>query len=562
MHRVISGNLETLRQYGTHGGDRFKGSGADTALVFLKSPILRACNLIDFPGYQNDDEDTARANRAIRHMNVLVYASASQGFMGAQDMERLRYLLKQLPDYERTTPGFPVLGNLFLIATHAGPQISDSQLFGGLVDKGLLNVATDRICLELEDIELAARSEETGMAIDGKLIRSRIFPFWRENVSRTESLANDLNELLSEHLPTVVYGEADRQIEEFKKGAEYRYRVAVESYEKVLSDIDSAKALYEQKLKEEPVRKRQVKAMRNYVIDRIDQIKQEHLEVFLEKYATIVEAQRIEEQIVKRYEGNKKEAQQFMAGFVVNELQAMSERFAKRRKDQISSMIEKYVNIYDMASGIDVSKEQYVVEIPFDSRGSFIGGLAGLGSIGALSLWASSLGNLGGYIITAKVVSLLSGIGIATGGTASAIGLLSAVGGPVTLAIGLAVALFFGFRALFGDSWQTRLARQIVEHFKKDKVQGKFEKAISEYWDSTKEAFERAADAVERDFVAELKNLGDVYKDPEKKADAVRMVGRYKKARDFFGAMPWISLRPGRVAISSIDGTTSSANKG
>ena len=87
-------------------------------------------------------------------MNVLIYASSATGFRNAQDVECLRFLLKSLPFYQDVTSNFPTLGNLILVATHAGPQISDQQLFAENPEKGLLKVAADRVWRELKDIEL------------------------------------------------------------------------------------------------------------------------------------------------------------------------------------------------------------------------------------------------------------------------------------------------------------------------------------------------------------------------------------------------------------------------
>ena len=53
------------------------------------------------------------------------------------------------------------------------------------------------------------------------------------------------------------------------------------------------------------------------------------------------------------------------------------------------------------------------------------------------------MGNLGGYILVAKIASVLSiaGFGIGSG---SLVTLVSLIGGPVTLAVGLASVLALG----------------------------------------------------------------------------------------------------------------------
>ncbi|HYW18192.1 MAG TPA: hypothetical protein VE956_02585, partial [Nodularia sp. (in: cyanobacteria)] len=80
------------------------------------------------------------------------------------------------------------------------------------------------------------------------------------------------------------------------------------------------------------------------------------------------------------------------------------------------------------------NKDGTVVSIPFDTKGAFLGGIAGLGAYGALAAWAAGLGNLGSYILVAKLVSLLSALGISIGGgTAAVISFVAAIGGPIVL---------------------------------------------------------------------------------------------------------------------------------
>ncbi|MFM6395585.1 MAG: DNA-binding protein, partial [Planktothrix sp.] len=102
------------------------------------------------------------------------------------------------------------------------------------------------------------------------------------------------------------------------------------------------------------------------------------------------------------------------------------------------------------------------VSIPFDTKGAFLGGIAGLGAYGALAAWAASLGNLGGYILVAKLVSLLSALGISIGGgTAAVISFVATIGGPLTLGIALSVALASLIFGLFGEAWQSCFAKRL-----------------------------------------------------------------------------------------------------
>ena len=57
--------------------------------------------------------------------------------------------------------------------------------------------------------------------------------------------------------------------------------------------------------------------------------------------------------------------------------------------------------------------------VHFYATRAFAAGLTGLATIGGLAFWASTLGNLGAYILLAKGVSLLAALGISVGGTAA-----------------------------------------------------------------------------------------------------------------------------------------------
>lgn len=538
--KVLEGKLEILKEYGTHNQKR-NAESAENALVFLKSPILKSCNIIDYPGFQNNEDDTQRAEKAYRNIDVLIFASAAGGFMNGPDLVILREFFRRLPIYENASSDFPTLGNLFIVATHAGPQLSDDQLFGSDSGPGLLDIATDRLWRELHEHEIAPRSLETGREITRDLIRSRLFTFWRENSERTKPLSQSIISILSESLPICFQIEADKKVFEFKNNANLRLSSIIDSYQETLNDLDYARELYKNKLADESARVAVLTQLHGELIKLVSEYKVAHLADFSRIYTKNMVVETLEKTIKARYD-DKKEAQQHMPAYVITSIRSESEEFAKEKSTRVAQLIEGYIATYDNSLSIDMG-DKGTIDIPFDSRGSFIGGLAGLGSVGALAMWASSLGNLGGYIIAAKAVGILSALGISiTGGAAAAMSGIAALGGPVTLAFALAAAVFFMFRAFFGESWQSRLAKQIVDHAKKEKIEEKLRTAISDFWDNTLVAFERGTQKIEDDYKNELFKFGQIVEEPKKAKEAQEMVERYLKARDFFAGMPWFLL--------------------
>ena len=102
--------------------------------------------------------------------------------------------------------------------------------------------------------------------------------------------------------------------------------------------------------------------------------------------------------------------------------------------------------------------------------------------------------NLGGYILAAKIVGWLSSMGISVGGPAVVMSTIAALGGPVTVALGIGALLAAGLFALFGSDWETRMAKKLVDQFQKQKVQSKFLESMQQYWIDTKNALHQAMD--------------------------------------------------------------------
>lgn len=114
-YKMFAGGYDSLRQFGTHSGEGSKHK-AFAAVVYLDSPLLLASDVVDLPGYGHSDDDQDRAEMAHKMVDIMIYASATTGFLGNQDLLYLSGLLKTLPT---ESYGQHPLGNLFIIGTHA-----------------------------------------------------------------------------------------------------------------------------------------------------------------------------------------------------------------------------------------------------------------------------------------------------------------------------------------------------------------------------------------------------------------------------------------------------------
>ncbi len=70
---------------------------------------------------------------------------------------------------------------------------------------------------------------------------------------------------------------------------------------------------------------------------------------------------------------------------------------------------------------------------------------------------------------------MLSAIGIGiSGGVATAVAFVAAIGGPITLAIGLAGIVGGLLSGVSGESWQKRLSKQAIKTIKEKNVREKY----------------------------------------------------------------------------------------
>ena len=108
-------------------------------------------------------------------------------------------------------------------------------------------------------------------------------------------------------------------------------------------------------------------------------------------------------------------------------------------------------------------------------------------------------GQPGGIHPCRETASVLSMAGIGVGSTAL-VTFVAAIGGPVTLAVGLASILALGAWSLTGEDWRSRLAKKIAKTLQEKGFVSNIREKSDAFWDSTWSAFEKGADAIEEKF--------------------------------------------------------------
>lgn len=533
-NRILAGSWDTLEQHATLKGKK-DNSEEGAVLAFVDAPLLYSCVLVDLPGYDDAMTNASVIDRLGCRAAILLYLCPAQGFLDGRDFTRLGHLLRALPRYEKSHEDLPALGNLFIIATHVHQGITKNALEGQILKGG------SKDFYDHFKGTLLRKLSRDGQLISHEDIQARFFSFYQEIPLRRKKLEDDLKLLLGEYMPSVKKQGVGETILKFKEEGSANYAKEIDKYEKILEDKKEAKRLYERLEKEEPERKKRHDGEVKRIERKIIEFGNQDLEKFRAVFKKETKVTKIEKMIEKRYKGDKKKAEKQASAYVLEEIQSTTEGFRSNLVDKTSKLIEGFVKDYNKQIGKLGGIEEY--STPFDTRGAFLGGLAGLSTLGALGAWAATLGNLGGYVIVAKTVSALSTIGISfAGGAAGASALVSALGGPITLALGVAVAVGAFFSWLFGDSWERRLAKKIKEVYKEKEVLSKNEGIINNFWRDTQTAFKKGAKGLDKQHKNHIKDLKASFggsQENENLAALEKKLESYEEIKSFFVAIPW-----------------------
>lgn len=591
-HRLYAGGYESIRQYGNHSSGQ-RSSEAVCATVYVDAPFLLASDLVDLPGYGNNDDDHNRAEMAHKTVDAVIYMSPTTGFMGGEDINYLGALMRTLPVYDFDCDDAP-LKNIFVVASHAHAVSPHDR-------KGILAKAAQRCGAHLEAnirerlygydttqstvIAKASPSQEIGAggyasALHIAGIRhsflGRYFKTLTDHIHKQGETGSEIRS--SEDLPDLIaafekrffFFSADHyDIREplFNELIEFATKVyPAHSFNQLDSYVTSAKAKAKDAcqswidelshaLNERQAAQESIKEIRNNESERQAKRIQREKRIFssIANFASTCEAylqnsfnqkstvEAIEAVIKAKYD-NKKDAQQLAASYVMNDIQNDVNSYVRSKATELSSEVDDYLG--EFSANID-AKSVEVGGFSFDARVAFMSALSGVGTVGALGVWASIVAggsNLGGYLLVGKIVGWLSSIGISLGSSAGVMAFVSSIGGPVTLAIAAGIGMALGVFALFGDSWETKLAKKISSEIIKQDFRSTVSNGVKKYWAETENAFRIAIEETEKEYQQKLADIETLAfsTDP---GQIKKQIAYGEALRDFFIGIPWRSTK-------------------
>ena len=533
---ITSGGTEILQDLGVHTSvnRRPSDTGAQNIVFFLEAPILSACNILDLPGYDNDDEDTNRADATTMIADIAIYISPINGFLKSQDLSRLSQLIRLLPVFPSNKQELSSLQNLYIVATHVPPHTTD------------MDVVFDRACdraWRLLDKPLQDRLSATSTIAKTDL-RGRFFLFTKHQRFGIDQFCDNLRTLLRYDLPIMWDEKAQHEISRLRTAVPEYLSRELESFRRMMADIKAAKVEFEHLMDREPENRRKIADARSLADDRIQEYRESNRSEVAKIYRRIASVQNIETVVREKFP-KKEDAKDNCAAFVLECFRREADDVVKQSAEAFATDVEAYLGQVERTS-IDSELGKISVGIPFNVRGTFQGALVGAAGMGALAVWSGLAygGSFGFYILTAKLVSVLSMFGVSiSGGTAAVISGISAIGAPLAFAIGLVmVGSLLG--AFGGRSWQERLSGKIRQTFEDQDVLGSYREGLSKFWDETASAFESSCRVLEEARDAQIENYRGLLFDGDKGRSAIEeSITCAEEYRDFFSTVPWSSSK-------------------
>jgi transcriptional regulator with XRE-family HTH domain len=522
---VGKGDAEILRDYGVRDGDKHSDDVV-AAVVYLDSPILKNVDLVDLPGYGTGDREADEvATRGIGEFaDVLLFLSRSNGFLSGQETTALRIAIQGLPCFETKENGIAPLGNLFVVASQAHIVGNDLSI------QKILNDGRIRFEKTLPSSAkefFAERSRMSGYGNIEKHFQNRFFSYTADAPEFREKIEIELR-MLIERLPQYVIDKTSTLLQTYSK----EYNKKLDSELKVFTEMLNNKATLERDLaillENEPVRKEKNKSMRKKIVSAIKRYSEHSVTEFREAYSKVVDVDFIVNAIKEKGFKKKKDDLELLINHLGARLEDEADKVLSKYAVELNESIDEYLGEFENSATAD-GKIGINVSIPFNAKRVFISGMAGLLTFGGLALWASTLGNLAGYIIVAKGVSLLSALGISLGGTAAVMSFVAAIGGPITLFIAAAILVAGIFFGIFSGGWQKSVAKKLVKEYDKAKALKQYEAFITKFWlEDTITAFNTAADAMEEEWLCLIEN----HKELVNNSDVDDIQRKIKEAED------------------------------
>lgn len=261
------GGYDLIKEYGTHGGGA-EAKNAGAIVVYVDSPFLDNCDLLDLPGFgqgPDGDEDvgiddiynsrdTVLSQRASRLADAFVYLSIANSFLYGEDLAMVQAMVKILPTLEnKNNNKLEPFGNLFLVASQAMTvNHGDRGELEKICDKGAARLWP---LLKLHPALAERIVDGGGWEYTEAALRKRFFTSEMDSEDLTKEFYKELADFVS-MLPQLMLGQATERIAEYFAVLSKQYEGRIREKELQLCQTEKEfhtklEQLYEERAKRE-----------------------------------------------------------------------------------------------------------------------------------------------------------------------------------------------------------------------------------------------------------------------------------------------------------------------
>ncbi len=493
--KIAAGGVEILRSFGTRQGENYdKEAGA--AVIFLDAPILKTCDIVDLPGFGTETESDDNITFATaQKSDVIIYLSQANGFMRIEDITYLKRNINELPVWEdKSSNALSPLSNLFIVASQAHTVSSGNRTqLAEILDvgcKNLIKTLPNGYWTEREKISSHTYTDD-GYAE----LRARFFAYTTDIPDICKPFNEKLAEIL-EVLPVIINERTKAFVRNYVDSRKPNIIGEIQKYEGIVAERDKYELLLKEIESNELSRVRDNDARKNDVRAEISRLQSESIDEFSSYISSVVNVDALVTLMREKGIKNKKDDIELFGSSLQSMLQAKCESILKAKSETLSRKTKDYIAAF--SESIAKPFENNNINIDFDAGWAFASALSALGMIGGFGAFLAS---------TIYGVFLFIGGGFAISTSIYAGVVTSSIFGPIGIAVGLLIAGGLGLVKLFGGGWEKSVAKKIVASIDENNVSGKFRAGISQYWEQTRTAFDKAAAKLDKDWNWYVENL-------------------------------------------------------
>lgn len=516
---IDKGHIQDLKEVAVREASDHRD--ISSAVVFINSPILKSCDMVDLPGYNTGDRqlDTSLTEQVRDYADILIYMSLANGFMRGNEIEYIKSNLNNLPIIEHQIQNNDPLCNLFIVASQA--HVVNKGNHGELTT--ILDEGAKRLYGQISSDQWDQRTRMTGIVYTEEKFRDRFFTYTKDIEVLRQPFEAGIVKLI-ELYPKLLVEKYKASLIHLCGLNKLILQQEIEENQTIIHHRDGYSKLLKRLYLEETNRYEASEALEKHLLIQLENLKTELKVEMKQVYDDLITVESIIRIIDEEGFTNVTRNMELLGGILNSQIQNKIQQIIGKKVTCLAKDINAFLQGYEDLISQATSEPSSDVKFIFDAKRAFTSGLREEESLGGLVYWASEDDDFGTYLLLGKGVNILSSLLRSMPGAPEFIyspaGLTAHGGGyvamgsePIELVIGLGILAVSSGLSIFGSGWKKRAAKKIVAAYTNEHVLEKYTMAIDQFWMITEQAFSNASEYLTSRYHEEVSYLNDKVND-------------------------------------------------